>query len=108
MAEENKNLPVEETVETASGEKKTKAKSEAKAKKNAEKPNFFVRVWKKLCKLFKDVVGEMKKVVWTPKDELKKSTKVVLVTVVAVAVAILGVDTLFSWIINSIASVFPL
>ena len=39
------------------------------------KPNFFVRVWKKICKFFKDVAGEMKKVVWTPKNELKKSTK---------------------------------
>ena len=45
----------------------------------------------------------MKKVVWTPKDELKKSTKIVLVTVIAVGLAIAVVDTFFSWAINSIA-----
>ena len=68
-----------------------------------KKPNFIVRICKKLSKLFKDVVGEMKKVVWTPKDELKKSSKIVLATVVAVGLAIAIVDTSFSWIINSIA-----
>ena len=69
-------------------EKKTKDKVE-------KKPNFFVRTWRKLCKLCKDVVGEMKKVVWTSKAELWKSTKIVLVTVVAFAVAIAIVDVLF-------------
>ena len=68
-----------------------------------KKPNFFVRAWKKICKFCRDVAGEMKKVVWTPKDELKKSTKLVLVTVVAVGLAIALVDFSFSWIINSIA-----
>ena len=67
------------------------------------KPNFFVRVWKKICKFFKDVAGEMKKVVWTPKNELKKSTKLVLAIVIAVAAVIAVIDTSFSWIINSIA-----
>ena len=104
MAEENKNLPVEETTDVAPDENKTKAKSEAKAKAVVvSKPNIFVRGWKKLCKLCKDVVGEMKKVVWTPKDELTKNTKLVLVTVLAIAASIAVVDTLFSWIINTIA-----
>ena len=80
-------------------EKKAKAKKEV-----AKKPNFFVRTWRRLCKLCKDVAGETKKVVWTPKDELSKSTKLVIVTVVAVSVAIAVVDTFCSWIINSFAS----
>ena len=93
MADEKKNLTPEES------EKKVK-----KVKDKADKkPNFFVRVWRKLCKLCKDVAGEMKKVVWTSKEELFKSTKIVLETVVAVGLAIAVVDTLFSWIINSIA-----
>jgi preprotein translocase SecE subunit len=70
---------------------------------NTKKPNFFVRVWRKICKFTKDVCGEMKKVVWTPKDELKKSTKLVLVIVATVAIAIAIIDTTFSWVINSIA-----
>lgn len=92
MADENNKLPVEQT-----GEKKAKNKPVTK------KPNFFVRVWKKFSKLCKDIVGELKKVVWTPKDELKKSTKLVLVTVVAVGLTIAVVDTFCSWVINSIA-----
>ena len=92
MAEEKNNLTVENTTE-----------KKAKTKPVSKKPNFFVRIWKKLCKLCKDIVGELKKVVWTPKDELRKSTKLVLVTVVAVGVAIAIVDTCCSWIINSFA-----
>ncbi len=88
MSVEKNNLPME---------KKSKSKSAEK------KPNIFVRAWKKICKLCKDVAGEMKKVVWTSKDELAKSTKLVLATIVAVGAAIAIVDTLFSWIINSIA-----
>ena len=91
MAEENKNLTPEES------EKKVKKE------KAEKKPNFFVRACKKLGKLCKDLVGEMKKVVWTSKEELFKSTKIVLATVVAVGLAIAVVDTLFSWLINSIA-----
>ena len=94
MSEENKNLSTNETVE------QPKSKSQ---KKTNKKPNFFVRVWKKLCKLCTDVVGEMKKVVWTPKDELNKSTKIVLATVVAIGLAIAVVDTCFSWVINAVA-----
>lgn len=63
--------------------------------KAGKKPNFFVRMWRKLVKLVKDVSGEMKKVVWTSKGELKKSTKIVLITVVVFAVAIAVVDVLF-------------
>ena len=94
MSEENKNLTVDEIE---------KSKAKADVKKDNKKPIIFVRIWKKLAKLCKDVVGEMKKVVWTPKDELKKSTKLILATVVAVGVAIAVVDTSFSWVINSIA-----
>lgn len=100
MADENKNL-----VTTEAADKTVIAKSEKKSKnKNAQKkPNFFVRTWKRLCKFCKDIKGEMKKVTWTSKEELGKNTKLVLVTVVTVGVAIALVDALCSWIINSLA-----
>ena len=101
MSEENKNLSVDEIEEVAVDEKAPKAKSDKKHPN--KKPFFLVRMFKKLGKLMKDVAGEMKKVVWTPKDELKKSTKLVLAAVVAVGLSIAVVDTFFSWIINSIA-----
>ena len=45
----------------------------------------------------------MKKVVWLSKAELGKSTKLVVVTVVAVAAAIAVIDTAFSYLINTVA-----
>ena len=100
MSENRKELSLEQNSA------KENAKAEKKNKKSAEKkPNFVVRFWKRVGKFFKDVVGEMKKVVWTPKNELKKSTKLVLVIVISVAAIIAIIDTSFSWLINSIAGV---
>jgi preprotein translocase SecE subunit len=101
MSEENKNLSVDETEEVEVEVQAPKAKSDKKH--SNKKPFFLIRIFKRLGKLWKDVIGEMKKVVWTPKDELKKSTKLVLAAVVAVGLSIAVVDTFFSWIINSVA-----
>ena len=67
------------------------------------KQNVFVRIWKKICKFTTDTVGELKKVVWTPKAELVKSSKLVIITVVAISVAIALIDLGSSWLINSLA-----
>ena len=67
------------------------------------KENFFVRTWKKLCKLCSDTVGELKKVDWTSKNELWKNTKLVVATVVGIALAIAIVDLGASWIVNALA-----
>ena len=75
--------------------------------KNVEKkPNIFVRGWRALVKFLKDTRGELRKVVWTPKAELVKNSKLVIVTVVVVGIAIAIVDLGSSWIINSIAKLF--
>ena len=74
-----------------------------KVNNKVQKENFFKRTCKKLVKLCKDVAGEMKKVVWTPKAEVHKSFRLVIATVVFVGVAIAVVDLASSWIINSIA-----
>ena len=97
MSEEKKNLPVDEV------EVDDKISTKSDVKRVEKRPNFFVRIWRRLCKLCKDVVGEMKKVVWTPKNELRKSTKLVLAAVVAISIAIVCVDTACSWLINSLA-----
>ena len=101
MAEENKS--VQDELEATEAPKKA-AKAEKKAKHTvAKKPNWFVRMLKSIAKFFKDLPGEMKKVSWTSKTELKKSTLLVIATVVAVSVSISVVDTLFAFVINSIA-----
>ena len=98
MSEENMNLEAEElAVESEAPAKNKKAKAAAK------RPNFFVRAWKALKKFLYDTKGELKKVVWTPKHELIKNSKIVIVTVVAVGIAIAIVDFASSWVINSIA-----
>ncbi len=71
--------------------------------KNNKKENFFVRLWKKICKFSRDTVGELKKVSWLDKGELVKSSKLVVISVVAVSVAIALVDLGISQLINLIA-----
>ena len=71
--------------------------------KNNKKENFFVRLWKKICKFSRDTVGELKKVSWLDKGELVKSSKLVVVSVVAVSVVIALVDLGISYIINALA-----
>ncbi len=91
-------------VNAASAEKSVKAaKAQKTGKKVAKKENFFVRMWKKLAKLCKDTVGEMKKVVWTPKAEVTKSTKLVIITVVAIGILVAVLDTACSYLINTFA-----
>ena len=67
------------------------------------KENVFVRIWNKIKKFFKDTVSELKKVSWTSKTELFKSTKLVVVTVLAVCIVIALIDLGASWVINSLA-----
>ena len=68
-----------------------------------EKKNVFVRIWNRIRKFFKDTVSELKKVSWTSKTELFKSTKLVVVTVLAVCIVIALIDLGASWVINSLA-----
>ena len=67
------------------------------------KENFFVRIWNKIKKFSKDTVSELKKVSWTSKTELFKSTKLVVITVIAVCIAIALIDLGASWVVNSLA-----
>ena len=92
MAEKNVNATEEANVS---------AKPAAAKKAKAKKPNFF----KKAAKFFKDTAGEMKKVVWTPKAEVFKNAKLVIATVVVVAVIIAVIDFGSSWLINALAGV---
>lgn len=78
-------------------------KADKKSKSQEKKPNFFVRSGKKIAKFCKDTVGELKKVVWTSKSEVWKSFQLVIATVVAVSVLVLAIDTVSSFIVNTIA-----
>ena len=99
MAEEK--IVVNETEDGGEVVKVKESKNNASKEKKAKekKPSFF----KKLGKFFKDTAGELKKVAWTPKNEVWKNFKLVIATVVAVALIIAVIDLTSSWIINSIA-----
>ena len=102
------NNTVEEVQETAVTEEVTESAVEVKTSKKAKKPeakkdNFFKRTWKKFVKLCKDTYGEMKKVVWTSKTELSKSTKLVIVAVLAISIVIAVIDLSCSFVINKLA-----
>ena len=94
--EMSKNDIAVEDVAVAPAEKKAK-------KPAAKKENIFKRIWKKFVKLCKDTVSEMKKVVWTPKAELAKNTKLVIVTVVAFSLVIAVIDLVCSYLISGLA-----
>ena len=106
MAEEKMNLQAEEAaaeaeVETTEAPEAKPAKAEKH--KGEKKPNFFVRFGRKIKKLCRDLASEMKKVVWLSKSETKKSSVLVIVTVIVIAAAIGVVDTVFSAVVNFIA-----
>ena len=75
----------------------------AKKEKRVRKDNFLKRIIKKFVKLCKDTVGEMRKVVWTPRAEVKKNTKLVVATVVVIGAAIAIIDTACAYIITGLA-----
>ena len=74
-----------------------------KKNRSADKFGFFKRVWAKIAKFFKDTKSEMKKVVWTSRKETFNNTKLVVVTVIAVGLAIALVDVACSRLVNALA-----
>ena len=93
MADNNENMDVTEnnvTPETAPV--LPKSEKPAKEKKEKKGPNAFVRLFLKIKKFVRDIISELKKVVWTSKTDLRKNTILVVVAVVAFSAAIFVVD----------------
>ncbi len=63
-----------------------------------KKPGFFAR----MNRSFKDMAGEMKKVVWPAKKTLANNTLVVLAFVAVSGLFVWGVDSLFSFLIGTL------
>ncbi len=85
--------------EISEAEKKV-ANAEKAAKQTEKKANpngnFFQRASKAVKKFFKDLKGEVKKIVWPDKTTVLKSTGVVLLVVAICAIVIFGIDELLS------------
>ena len=64
---------------------------------NAENKTGFLA---KIKRYFKDMRGEMKKVVWPTKKQVINNTLIVLAVVLISAIVICGLDALFSLVIK--------
>ena len=64
---------------------------------NAENKTGFLA---KIKRYFKDMRGEMKKVVWPTKKQVINNTLIVLAVVLVSAIVICGLDALFSLVIR--------
>lgn len=91
MADNNEVKAAKEAAKAAEKEKKERIKRN-KPKKDENAPNVFVRIWKAICKFFKDFRGTCKKVVWPDRKTIVKSTGVVIVVVLLVGICIWVVD----------------
>ncbi len=81
---------VEETAGASVSSKPVKQK-----KKNG-KPNFFVRLGKRIARFWRDFMSERKKIVWMSWKNVCRSSAVVIVLVVILSAILLGIDTAFS------------
>ena len=71
-------------------------------KQTAKKPGFF----KRLGKYFKDIWGELKKVVWLSKKQVINNTLVVLAMIAVFAVVVWGLDFVFAWLRDTLIHAF--
>ena len=70
----------------------------------AKKANWFVRAWRAICRYFRELRSELKKVVWSTPKQVAKNTLIVIVCVLVVGVFIwmfdyvarYGIDTLIT------------
>ncbi len=87
-------------------DKKEKTTAEVKKDKAPakKKENFFKRAGKAIKKFFKDFKGEWKKVTWPSGKTVLNNSIVVIVIVAIVGLALLGIDTGLSKIIDALVS----
>ena len=62
----------------------------------AKKENWFKRTWVKVCKYFRELKSELKKVVWPTPKQVAKNTLIVICCVLAVGV--------FIWLFDAVAN----
>lgn len=89
MAEINNNAEEKDVTSLPETAPADKAK---KVKKVEKKPNFLVRAGRGIGKFFRDTASELRKVVWMPKNDVKKNTILVVVSVVVFATVIGIID----------------
>lgn len=69
-----------------------------------KKVGFFKGLASKISRFFKDLKGEMKKIVWPSKKQIINNTSVVIAVVVVCALAIGGFDYLLNLLVGLFVS----
>lgn len=83
--------------EVSEAARKVAAAEKSKQKKPANPDgNWFKRAGKAIKKFFKDIKGEVKKIVWPDGKTVVKSTLVVLAAVAVIGLAIFAIDWVLS------------
>ena len=70
-----------------------------------KKENWFTKTWGKVCRYFRELGSELKKVVWPPPKQVLKNALVVLVCVLVVGLFICLFDFVAQFIIDALISV---
>ena len=70
----------------------------------AKKKNWFARAWGGICRYFRELKSELKKVVWPTPKQVLKNTLIVLACVVVVGVFIWLFDVVGDMIIKALIS----
>ena len=73
----------------------------ASNKRDAKKPNIFVRMGRKL----KETFSELKRVTWPSFPKVLKSTGVVLVVVLVFLVAVTGINFFLQWLLDLVTNI---
>ena len=74
----------------------------------AKKQNWFARTWGRVCKYFRELRSELKKVVWPTPQQVLKNAVVVAACVLVVGNFIWLFDFVAQFIIDALISVFHL
>ena len=72
----------------------------------AKKKNWFVSAWGAICRYFRELRSELKKVVWSSPKQVLKNTLIVLVCVVVVGVFIWVFDFVARFGIDALINAF--
>ena len=104
MADKKKNeLMVRDKAELV--KKQTNVPVKKDGKKPQEKgPNAFIRAYNFIAKKLKEMWSELKKVTWPTAKHSWKQTGVVIAVVLFFLVALMGIDSLFTFLLRTLVN----
>ncbi len=72
----------------------------------AKKENWFKKTWGKVCKFFRELKSELKKVVWPTPKQVAKNTLIVVVAVVIIGVTVSLFDLVAGTAVTALINLF--